>query len=130
MYGNADSHTNRTEKDLLSYYKKLSENIILVAMGPPGVYRSELIWNQNQLIEKTVRFVNHEMDVSGVSPENVTLVGYSLGGAIMIQVAAGLHKAGRPVHMVVDRTFSDLPTEATYMFGLSALKALLVPLIH
>ncbi|MCH9755693.1 MAG: hypothetical protein K0U37_00675 [Gammaproteobacteria bacterium] len=49
---------------------------------------------------------------SGVSAEDITLYGLSLGGGVAAQVASRLHAEGYPVNLTIDRSFSSLSAVA------------------
>lgn len=44
----------------------------------------------------------------GVRPENICLLGHSLGGAVATKLASKLHKQNHPVYLFNDRSFSSL----------------------
>lgn len=44
----------------------------------------------------------------GVSPQNITLKGYSLGAAVATLVAQHFHQLGQPINLFNDRSFSNI----------------------
>ena len=82
----------------------------LIAFDPPGVNNATTICSQSQIIDGSYNFIMGKMFKYHAANSNkkVILVGWSLGGATMVQVAQRLQNNGHSVQCLADRSFTNI----------------------
>ena len=85
----------------------------------PGVGRSTVEPRSfDELVDSAVRVVKYAQEELGYKSENITLLGYSLGGAVAIKAATKLLQHDTPVRLFADRTFKTLRDKIPLLGGL------------
>lgn len=103
--GNADCYENNFY-DMRNDAKALETNV--VGFNLRGVSQSTgKAKSRDDLVTDGIAQVQRLLD-KGVSPQNITLKGHSLGGAVSTLVAQHFHQSGQPINLFNSRSFSTL----------------------
>ncbi len=101
-------------ENLLSMFKNDVEklHVSVIAFNYRGVGDSKKApTNFQALVTDGIAQVTRLLE-QGINPENITLDGHSLGGAVAIMVASHFHKLDKKVYLFNDRSFSDIASVA------------------
>ncbi len=104
----SDSHNERIEKAKNCQCVVVSFNYRGVTEGTPKAKKyQDLVVDGIAQVQRLI--------AEGVDPENITLDGFSLGGAIATLVAAHCHKQDQKVSVFNDRSFGTLAKEIAHL---------------
>jgi len=106
--GNAGNMSYRLETVL--FLNKLGANVLMFDYR--GYWKSSGKPSETATYEDAMACYNWMIEVKEIKPENIVLFGRSLGGAIMIDLAAKVKCAG----LIVESSFTSAPEVATEIF--------------
>lgn len=107
--GNAQAH-NQSMDEFLADAERLNCNV--VAFDYRGVARSQgFVSSKDKLVIDGIAQVQRLLD-NGVKPQNITLEGHSLGGAVATLVAKHFYDHGIKLYLFNGRSFSTLTNAA------------------